>query len=1174
MDSLCAIGSLEKYERTNTPLMGARQRRNNATVLAQDFGATYYGLVRDLIAQRNLTPKERIPQLCSILEQMLREALGEDHPERLRLIALIDLINERFILPEGLVDTLHIIRKIRNEATHNMDYQPGETNEQAAITAIIQLIICLSGEKQPEDLTQPTALFTPTRSHNSTIQVAWLRATVIHVGSVKTNTQGLQYCQLHCLVEEPFDFEPQRITVYCWHQWSQIADQAWQYASIGFSYLTRIPDKQDTFATTAESLIVLDPDFLVSASEIEKCVLNTGANPRLHLMSLFQSPTKSRALVLGQIVSTLLEEFVAHPRAGFDELFEISLKMNTLFLALSDDGEALMEGLRQDSKQHFACIQHTLQQLRGATLAAEVTFESEQVGLQGRLDALVSYSSVADQQDVIELKSGKVPNLTLSAQVAPSTHATGIWANHYLQATAYDLLLDAVYQQRRGTTKILYSGAQQEALRIAQPLTSVKQQVIQIRNAMIALQYALAYGNGDILWSLTPEHIGPYQPFLEEEIQNFSNVFRLATNIERAYFTAFVGFVARESRMAFVGADELETSSHSRADLWRFSFREKLERYSILHGLMLASIDEEGDLHVVFDRICDGSFISTLRVGDIAILYPLLDGEATQPLRERLLKCTVTELTPKKVVVKLHGMHIGWLRQNEHFAWVLEHDVLDNTFRNMYRSMLLFLKALPTKRQLLLGQLPPRVMPVDPSYFQNVNKGQKEVLANALGTRDYYLIQGPPGTGKTRVVIPEIVRYSIERTDDAIILLAFTNRAVNELCDAIPASMPFLILGSGANIASHHRNHLITTLTQSNFQLLRSTISSTRIFVSTVASALHYDEIFTLKHFAMAIVDEASQLLEPHLIGLLTKVDRFVLIGDEKQLPAVVQQSERATEVTHSELHDLGIRNLRTSLFERLLLQCQANGWHNAYGMLSEQHRMHPDIVDFPNHAFYSGKLQSTPRMIASLPYAPDARDQIERLLSRSRVLFIPTSMMSHRSNSNRQEADRTAALLQTLGKIYENHIAERIGVITFFRAQIAEILVRGIDHRILVDTVERFQGAEREIIIISFAVNTVHQLQTIQSLNSDKTVDRKLNVALTRAKSQLILLGRPDILAYGVFTDKLLKHILARGGYIRDWPPDRREDIIPQPHPNVEARTDDRSTPKRTFRFWWSRKR
>ena len=118
--------------------------------------------------------------------------------------------------------------------------------------------------------------------------------------------------------------------------------------------------------------------------------------------------------------------------------------------------------------------------------------------------------------------------------------------------------------------------------------------------------------------------------------------------------------------------------------------------------------------------------------------------------------------------------------------------------------------------------------------------------------------------------------------------------------------------------------------------------------------------IFSLKHFKLAIIDESSQILEPNLIGLLSAVDKFILIGDYKQLPAVVQQSEQDSGIPTindsqkggvidmSILQDICLTNCRNSLFERLIHWEDHEERSEFIGILRRQGRMHPEIAEFP----------------------------------------------------------------------------------------------------------------------------------------------------------------------------------------------------------------------------------
>ena len=168
--------------------------------------------------------------------------------------------------------------------------------------------------------------------------------------------------------------------------------------------------------------------------------------------------------------------------------------------------------------------------------------------------------------------------------------------------------------------------------------------------------------------------------------------------------------------------------------------------------------------------------------------------------------------------------------------------------------------------------------------------------------------------------------------------------------------------------------------------------------------------------------------------------------------------------------------------------------------------------------------------------FSHTSRNRIEQMLAQSRILFIPLQQ-EQGTKVHKQEAARVNKILNTIARVYGSDFnKETVGVITPYRAQIGEIsskLPENLRKLVTVDTVERFQGSEREIIIISFAVNHPKQLQNLQALTLDREVDRKLNVALTRAKAYLIILGRPDILGRREHFRQLIEFIKQRKGYL-----------------------------------------
>ena len=146
-------------------------------------------------------------------------------------------------------------------------------------------------------------------------------------------------------------------------------------------------------------------------------------------------------------------------------------------------------------------------------------------------------------------------------------------------------------------------------------------------------------------------------------------------------------------------------------------------------------------------------------------------------------------------------------------------------------------------------------------------------------------------------MLAETVKYLLKNTKQNILLLAYTNRAVDEICEAIHsfAENDYLRLGSRYSCDSRFDGRMFSVVTEKveKRKELKEIIYRHRIFISTVATIVNRPLILKLKKFDTAVIDEASQILEPLLVGLLPSFRRFILIGDHKQLPAVVMQDKK-----------------------------------------------------------------------------------------------------------------------------------------------------------------------------------------------------------------------------------------------------------------------------------------
>jgi DNA replication ATP-dependent helicase Dna2 len=317
-------------------------------------------------------------------------------------------------------------------------------------------------------------------------------------------------------------------------------------------------------------------------------------------------------------------------------------------------------------------------------------------------------------------------------------------------------------------------------------------------------------------------------------------------------------------------------------------------------------------------------------------------------------------------------------------------------------------------------------------------------------------------------------------------------------------------------------------------QMVRARLTGCPFYVGTVASLLGKPELFMLKQFDLAVVDEASQVLEGPMLALLAKVPKFILIGDHRQLPAVVAQepetSAIAPEVAELLRQELGLTNLRNSYFERLFRRAEAH-WPHAHGTLANQYRMHQNLADLVNDDFYEGQLrcplpwQHEP---LSRPTWPVSADAFLQRVRNERLVFVPTRRqpedLSMKESAQEAELAARAAAVVAQGYGASFNPETTLGIIASYRNQAARIRARlaqlAIELnlptllQVSVDTVERYQGSQRDVIIVSFCCHHEHQIELMVSPDETGQVDRKLNVALTRARQQLILLGNELVLS------------------------------------------------------------
>ncbi len=548
-----------------------------------------------------------------------------------------------------------------------------------------------------------------------------------------------------------------------------------------------------------------------------------------------------------------------------------------------------------------------------------------------------------------------------------------------------------------------------------------------------------------------------------------------------------------------------------------------------------------------------------------------------------LYKGVLQEIHSDEIVVHLTDGQQNADIFEMNLPYAIEHGTSDASTGGSIRNLHQFICAPKEKRDLLLGQRAPQ-RDASLTLTRHYDDVLDDIILRAKQAQDYFLLVGPPGTGKTSCALKFMVEEALndgtgmptaesiasggktaQQPASSILLMSYTNRAVDEICEMlVDSGIPFLRLGSEYSCDERFRPYLIEKAISDcpKLEAIKQYIIGTRVIVGTTSMMTSKPFIFSLKHFKLAIIDESSQILEPNLIGLLSAVDKFILIGDYKQLPAVVQQSEQDSGIPTindsqkggiidmSILQDICLTNCRNSLFERLIHWEDHEERSEFIGILRRQGRMHPEIAEFPNRMFYRReKLEPVPcphQLETELSYTLPSEDALDDLLKEHRMIFLPSKFCKEPNVSDKINANEAAIVVDLLRRIHrfygERFDAKKtVGVIVPYRNQIAMVR-KGIEklgipelEKISIDTVERYQGSQRDVIIYSFTIQNIWQLDFLAGnsfVEDGAIIDRKLNVAITRARKQMIMTGNPEILRNNQIFSELMNYVKEKGGY------------------------------------------
>jgi superfamily I DNA and/or RNA helicase len=461
-------------------------------------------------------------------------------------------------------------------------------------------------------------------------------------------------------------------------------------------------------------------------------------------------------------------------------------------------------------------------------------------------------------------------------------------------------------------------------------------------------------------------------------------------------------------------------------------------------------------------------------------------------------------------------------------------------------------------------------LPFSPSPL--LNPEQNEAMRLALAAREVALIHGPPGTGKT-TVLAEIVVRAVER-GERVLCAAASNTAADNVLERLAATrlrcvrlghvarvqeslLPFTLdeqtdaseakglsremLDDAHRLLSEARKQEARGRSAVRLSAARDKrrqagklfsearaimrgvregiLSSAQVVCATLSGCA--DDALASQTFDLAVVDEATQATEPATLLSVLKARRVVLAGDPCQLPPTVLSQQAARG------------GLSRSLFERLL----ADEGTRIGRLLCEQHRMHEAIMRFPSKQLYGDALRAHPDVAGHL--LGDLPGVVAGEATRVPLAFLDTAGMGFddelpegsESHRNPLEAKLVASEVRRL--LSAGLSPSRVSVIAPYGAQVQTLRSLLPEEGLEIDTVDGFQGRESEAVVVSLTRS-----------NRDAEVGflddvRRMNVAITRARRFLLVVGDSATVSANRFYRDFIDHVTSAGGYRSAWDKD-----------------------------------
>ena len=467
-------------------------------------------------------------------------------------------------------------------------------------------------------------------------------------------------------------------------------------------------------------------------------------------------------------------------------------------------------------------------------------------------------------------------------------------------------------------------------------------------------------------------------------------------------------------------------------------------------------------------------------------------------------------------------------------------------------------------RSVLIGERQPAFRDNHFNTIPWLNASQNAAVSKVLNARETAIVHGPPGTGKTTTLV-EAISETLKR-ETQVLVCAPSNAAVDWISEQLHRrGISVLRIGNPLRINDvmmecsyeyrygNHPDYLELFSVRSSLREIKSRpklgdkehnqirklqhretelevkireelFATSGVIACTLIGSAHH--LMERRHFGTVFIDEAAQALEAACWTAILKADRVVFAGDHQQLPPTVKCKEAGRE---------GL--------ERTLMQKVVKNKPSCVTLLDVQYRMNRDIMEFSSRQFYHGQLKAD----------PSVADRVVSPIDKP-LMWVDTSQCDFGeqqsrslSHSNHEEAKLLMKTLMDYVKLIgmEHLLREQVdfGIISPYKAQVRLLrkymrnnkMLKPLRHQITINTVDGFQGQERDVILISMVRD--NDSGNIGFLNDL----RRMNVAITRAKMKLIVFGNAETMSKTKFYEQLVEYFQQRGDFVTvqsDEPP------------------------------------